>query len=227
MAFENFEEFKNMYFRYVSKISEEELEYCRKEYKRLSLKLEDDNYFEPLKDDNILKKYVDKWLSLFESSIIKETEIVVLMMPSFEHPSLLKIEENKGVYNLYFKYLGNDFVQENYGNQELMRNSLKLYQNQVEQKLTTDLWALFSDTIKTAQEPKSNTYTLDGVMFYIIKNLNGNIQVVSKNLTEITTKTGKITNLIEELTASILNYTFTISVSDLQKKIDQIFNLSN
>jgi hypothetical protein len=222
MDLKNFEEFKkNMHFGKTSKLSENELEFCKKQYQSYLLKIEDDNYFEPLAKKNE-KKYIEMWLTKFESSLIKETEVVILIMPSFEHPSLLKIEQNNGVYNLNYRYLENDFLQENYSNQELIKNSVKSYHNDIEQKLITNLWAILCDTIDKAQEPKSNTFTLDGVMFYIIKNLNGNIQIVSKNLTDITTKTGKITNLIEDLSISILNNTFTISLNNLQKKVEEI-----
>lgn len=222
MDIESFEEFKSHFLSGVEKISEKAMEACKKAYQRYLLMIEDDNYFEPLMDNDIHRKYVDKWLPRFDSSLVKETEIVILIMPSFEHPSLLKIEENEGVYNLYYRYLEKDYLPENYGNQELMKSSLRLKHINLASESTTKLWVIFNDTINKAQKPKSMTYTLDGVMFFIIRNINNDIQIVSKNLTDITTKTGKITNFLEELTTSILNDTFTISLKDFQQKIEEI-----
>jgi hypothetical protein len=213
MDFEAFK--KSMFFLNPDNITDLELAFCEEQYQRFLQKEQDDEFFEPIETEE--KTYIEYLLNFFEIPKITENQIIILIAPSFEPPSILTLD----LMNTIFDYKTVDKSSWEVDN-KLRKEDIHYHQAHVDTKIRNDLYEIFQFAILNAQTPKSGMFTLDGTMYCLITEINGERTMVSKNITEENTITGKITNMIEDITQSIISV-MSISTSEkVLRRIDEL-----
>jgi hypothetical protein len=177
------EDFRKGYFYSTENLTEEEESYCKEHYQRHVLKQEDDNYFEPSEEDSFVSYMLN---SFFNFSNINENQMVVLIVPSFEPPTILIMEKEDQVFNIRCEY----FKETSIDDDNLLILNNKYIQHEktvVEQQIGDRLLSLFNTTINLAKAPQSGLFALDGIMYYLIKMKNEEklIVLVTSEISEI------------------------------------------
>jgi hypothetical protein len=223
------EEFKKHFLGNLnqSEINETMMQDCREQYNNIVAKKEDDNYFEPLDESHrsqlkILNQYDEYLNQVFRHSEIEENEIAILIRPSFEAESFIRIYKNNDDYSIICLVPESSiwlYLIQKSDKEEL---DFKKYQFNIDNGLGNGLFMLFDKTLSEARLPKSKFATLDGVEYLLLKNIESKIYSVRKNLTNENSKTGKITSLIDELLEAIKTQSIISQSSYFQNKIKTI-----
>jgi hypothetical protein len=197
----SFEDFRKGYFYSTENLTEKEENYCKEHYQRYVLKQEDDNYFEPSEEDSFVSYMLN---SIFDFPNISKNQMVILIVPSFEPPTILIIEKENQEFNIRCEYFKETSIDDD--NLLILNNKdLQLEKTFVEQHIGDRLLSLFNTTMNLAKTPQSGFFTLDGVMYYLIKMKNEKKIIVSKNITDINTKSGQIISLIDKIAETVKN----------------------
>jgi len=208
-----FEEFKKGWEVFSIIDTEEKLEICKNRYEDYLMRLEDDNFFEPvsvtemLNNPSILSEKVLH--TILKSVNITESNVFLFVSPSFSAPYLMIIEQDKDSYKLlYTVWEGGSWSPE--------------IQSSINTESGEEICRLLEKTIALARAPRSKYAILDGTTFYLFKRINGEVKLVCKNQVEGDSGTGKIIGLLEMLVSYIIPGTDAVMEGDIKSRLEEL-----
>ncbi len=214
-----FEAFKNSYFMGAKTITHEMLDFCKKQYENVILKIQNDDFFEPYdkntyKDIPILANYILRLNALLGVDTIKTNQIGILIRPSFEAESLLILEKQETNYKLTYKIFEKSYWLSSKNGDD---NVLKIFYSNLSKEIGDTFAQLIDKTMNEAQINTSNFVTLDGNDYSLIRFIDGQLRKVHKNPTNELSKSYKIARFIDDLNSILVLNPNEINDVHLQK----------
>jgi hypothetical protein len=203
-----FEEYRK-HFEIFAKIdSPEKLAICESQYKMHILRLEAQNHFEPFKQkvgNDISSVYEQRLHSLLPFDNIFETQLSLLIKPSFDPESLLVIEKRSETYALTYTSLITNYWYLFYENNSITDIEKKTVNAELRKDIGDKLYALIDKSITEAKKPVGGGAVLDGVVYVFSRILNGKYVSIFKHSPDEDSKTGKVINIMQHLIDNITN----------------------
>lgn len=192
----NFENFKRHFEQFKKIETKRELDICKNQYEKYVKQLESDNYFEPHK---VLNDYEKALFKIFDIQDITENAIKILIMPSFEPKKMLSIQSTKYEYALIFKVLEANYWEKIYNKEDSYQFEMKSYAANIDRTLGDKLFQVLRTAISEAKIEEKTYAALDGVVYILTQVIEGELISVKKHSPDETSRTGRIINLLENL----------------------------
>jgi hypothetical protein len=203
-----FEEYRK-HFEIFAKIdSPEKLAICESQYKKHVLRIKALEHFEPFEfqsGDDIVVRYEMNLISLLPFDKISETQLSLLIKPSFDPESLLVIDKMENNYMLTYTTLATNYWYLFYENSGITDVGRTMVTAVLRKDIGDKLYALIDKTISEARKPVGGGAVLDGVVYIFSRILNGNQVSIFKHSPDENSKTGRIINALQYLIDNISN----------------------
>ena len=223
----DFEDFKK-HWEIFSKIdSEEKLAACKARFENHRLHAEDQNFFEPSKEDptkNLGENYKQNFYSNIQLDQNNSDQIYFFREPSFEPKDVLIIERTSENCLLTYYMFMNDNWRKIYAERgiEIPENEIK--KSSLNNFIGDKLFNLLECTFEEARPPNATVWVLDGVIYSLTKKINGTCKTVIKNSPDENSKSGKVIAILELLIANLLAPTDK-TISNPEILIDELLGL--
>lgn len=201
-----FEEYKKKFEIFCKIDSPEKLAICQSQYKNQLLHIEAQNHFEPFEyksEDDILSRYEKNLFSILPFDKITETQLSLLIRPSFEPESLLIIDKKQNRYALSYSALVTNYWYLFYENANITNVEKKTVSAELRYEIGDKLYALIDAAILEARKPVGGGFVLDGVKYIFTKIVKGKQLSVFKHSPIEDSKTANIIDIMQHLIDNI------------------------
>lgn len=140
---------------------------------------------------------------IFQFENIKDNQFYFLTIPSFKPEKLLIFDQYDEDYNITLVSLTKNYWTLLNGNYNTNDIEKIISQSKIERTIGDRLFLLLENVINEAREPKASVITLDGVVYKLSRQINGNIKTVFKHSPDNTSKSGKVIEIVSRLIDNI------------------------
>ena len=224
----DFETFKRHQEQFSSISTPRELEFCRSNYNHYLQKIEYDTYFQQFEMEAYVQgekgSYEQYLFSLLGFDILEDKQIAIVIQPSFQPESILRLQcVETGMLLNYTELQGSLWAQLRDGKDDGAdpNNNVNKYERQTSGVAGAIIYSNLETAVRNAKVVEDKWITLDGTGYYISMILDGkrhNVTKVSPNEDSIA---GKLMRVIEK----VLGYVKAAEVTEeeLVKRIDLIY----
>jgi hypothetical protein len=186
----------------------EKLERCKWQYENYLAGLEDAKYFEPYEKEVVEGNFPDQYeINLNRMLVperIEEDQLIFLVKPSFEPEYSLEIlkQENEFVARIFV--MKNNYWYQYYENRNVSIAENDMKKTFLPNELGEDLFKLSGKIFREARPATAGGWILDGVRYYFIRKINGEVKTVLKHSPEENTWPEKVISLFEQISDCII-----------------------
>ena len=202
-----FEDFKKQFEIFCKIDSPEKLAICESQYKSRLLHIEAQKHFEPFEyrsgDDDIVSRYEKNLFTLLPFDEIIESQLSLLIKPSFEPENLLIIDKKHDRYTLTYTTLVTNYWYRFYEDNCITNVDKKTLTAELRKDIGDKLYFLIDAAILEARKPVGGGFVIDGVVYVFSRILNGKQITVFKHSPSEGSKTANIINTMQHLIDNI------------------------
>jgi hypothetical protein len=201
-----FEDFKKDFEKFSKVDTAEKYIVCENLYQKHLLYIEDANYFEPIDNDlgdDISNQYEQNLNRIFNFDFIVENQIYVLVKPSFHPEHLLVLEKLQNKFVLTLTTLTKSYWSAFYADNKIQDMGKNVLTSELNNLIGDKLFKLLDKVFIEARQPIAGGFVLDGVVYGMSKLSNGEQKRISKHSPSITSKSGKVIEIIQLLIDNI------------------------
>jgi hypothetical protein len=205
---DTFEEFRKQFEIFAKIDSPEKLAICESQYKMYVFRIKALEHFEPFEyhsGDDMVARYKTNLISLLPFDKISESQLSLLIKPSFDPESLLVIDKMQNSYGLTYTTLATNYWYLFYENSSITDVEKRTVTAELRTEIGDKLYALIDKAISGARKPVAGGAVLDGVVYVFSRMHNGKQVSIFKHSPDEDSKTGRVINVMQHLIDNISN----------------------